>query len=74
MVFFFCQILKCEGGLCLFQQSYNPNEDHAEAEMELCARLEAFLDAAKAFNVIYAKVGLLSLSSVFLSQCRISFM
>jgi hypothetical protein len=69
MVFFSCQILKCEGGLCLFQQSYNPNEDHAEAEMELCARLEAFLDAAKAFNVIYAKVGLLSLSSVFLSQC-----
>ncbi|CAK9864332.1 unnamed protein product [Sphagnum jensenii] len=37
------------------KQSYNPNEDHAEAEMELCARLEAFLDAAKAFNVIYAK-------------------
>jgi hypothetical protein len=41
----------------VWQQSYNPNEDYTEAEVELRARLATFLDCAKAFNVIYAKVG-----------------
>ncbi|KAG0557892.1 hypothetical protein M758_11G160700 [Ceratodon purpureus] len=37
------------------KQSYNPNEDYTDAEIELRARLATFLDSAKSFNVIYAK-------------------
>lgn len=40
----------------VLQQSYNPNEDYTDAEIELRARLATFLDSAKSFNVIYAKV------------------
>lgn len=36
-------------------QSYNPNEDYVDAEIELRARLATFLDSAKSFNIIYAK-------------------
>ena len=45
------------GYVRVWQQSYNPNEDYTEAEVELRARLATFLDCAKAFNIIYAKVG-----------------
>lgn len=40
----------------LLQQSYNPNEDYTDAEVELRGRLATFLESAKSFNVIYAKV------------------
>lgn len=40
----------------ILQQSYNPNEDYTDAEIELRGRLATFLDSAKSFNVIYAKV------------------
>lgn len=40
----------------ILQQSYNPNEDYTDAEVELRGRLATFLDSAKSFNVIYAKV------------------
>jgi len=37
------------------KQNYNPNEDHTEAEAQLRLQLEAFLETARAFNIIYTK-------------------
>ncbi|KAL0823658.1 hypothetical protein Bca101_047335 [Brassica carinata] len=35
--------------------AYNPDEEYAEVESELRARLESFLETARAFNTIYTK-------------------
>ncbi|CAN6872559.1 unnamed protein product [Brassica oleracea] len=35
--------------------AYNPDEEYAEVESELRARLELFLETARAFNTIYTK-------------------
>ncbi|KAJ7526047.1 hypothetical protein O6H91_17G079300 [Diphasiastrum complanatum] len=37
------------------KQSYNPNEEHEDAELELRLQLESFLETAKAFDLIYTK-------------------
>ncbi|KAF2563804.1 hypothetical protein F2Q70_00014434 [Brassica cretica] len=36
--------------------AYNPDEEYAEVESELRARLELFLETARAFNTIYTKL------------------
>nr|VDD33470.1 unnamed protein product [Brassica oleracea] len=37
------------------KHAYNPDEECAEVESELRARLESFLETARAFNTIYTK-------------------
>jgi len=39
-----------------FQHAYNPDEEYTEVESQLRARLESFLETARAFNTIYTKV------------------
>ncbi|KAJ4882601.1 Plant nuclear matrix 1 [Raphanus sativus] len=38
------------------KHAYNPDEEYAEVECELRARLESFLETARAFNAIYTKL------------------
>ncbi|CAN7067885.1 unnamed protein product [Brassica rapa subsp. trilocularis] len=42
--------------------AYNRDEEYAEVETELRARLESFLETARAFNTIYTKVLVFSFS------------
>jgi hypothetical protein len=37
------------------KHAYNPDEEYTEVESQLRARLESFLETARAFNTIYTK-------------------